>query len=230
MKGVLAQLSLVLVAMLIGVLGVGQLNSQARPTQISSLSAQELSTLIETLTARNRELRSGLADIREQLREYEVSGPQGQSALQVSREDLRRITAFGGLAPVDGQGIVMDVDGDLDAIALNDLINELRNAGAEAIAVDAVRITARSVAIEGPRSLQVDGVDIGRHFTLRAIGSPDGLLSAVQRPGGIISQLKLFISATIVVTPGGGGAASGERGFPAAGDRQADRMRSRCAS
>lgn len=200
MKGISAQLSLVIVAMLIGVLGVGQLNSQARPTQISSLSAQELSTLIETLTARNRELRSGLADIREQLREYEVSGPQGQSALQVSREDLRRITAFGGLAPVDGQGIVMDVDGDLDAIALNDLINELRNAGAEGIAVDAVRITARSVAIEGPRSLQVDGVDVGRHFTLRAIGSPDGLLSAVQRPGGIISQLKLFISATIVVT------------------------------
>lgn len=199
MRGTAAQLSLFAVALLIGVLGVGQLNSQARPTEISSLSAQELSTLIETLTARNRELRTGLADIREQLREYQVSGPQGQSALQVSREDLRRITAFGGLAPVDGQGIVMDVDGDLDAIALNDLINELRNAGAEAIAVDEVRITARSVAIEGPRALQVDGVDIGRRFTLRAIGSPDGLLSAMQRPGGIISQLKLFISATIVI-------------------------------
>lgn len=200
MRGTLAQVSLFAVALLIGLLGVGQLNSQARPAQLSSLSAQELSTLIETLTARNRELRTGLADIREQLREYQVSGPQGQSALQVSREDLRRITAFGGLAPVDGQGIVMDVDGDLDAIALNDLINELRNAGAEAIAVDAVRITARSVATEGPRSLQVDGVDIGRRFTLRAIGSPDGLLSAMQRPGGIITQLKLFISATIVVT------------------------------
>jgi uncharacterized protein YlxW (UPF0749 family) len=198
-RGIGTQLSLVVVAMLIGVLGVGQLNSQARPSEITSLSAQELSTLIETLIARNRELRTGLADIREQLREYEVSGPQGQSALQVSREDLRRITAFGGLAPVNGQGIVMTVDGDLDAIALNDLINELRNAGAEAIGVDAVRITARSVAIEGPRSLQVDGVDVGRSFTVRAIGSPDGLLSAMQRPGGIISQLKLFISATIVI-------------------------------
>jgi uncharacterized protein YlxW (UPF0749 family) len=199
MKGIAAQLSLFVVALLIGVLGVGQLNSQARPTEISSLSAQELSTLIETLTTRNRELRTGLADIREQLREYEVSGPQGQSALQVSREDLRRITAFGGLAAVDGQGIVMEVDGDLDAIALNDLINELRNAGAEAIAVDEVRITARSAATQGPRSLEIDGVDVGRSFTLRAIGSPDGLLSAMERPGGIISQLKLFISATILI-------------------------------
>jgi Uncharacterized protein conserved in bacteria len=199
MKGLGGQASLFVVAVLIGVLGVGQLNSQARPAEISSLSAQDLSTLIETLTTRNRELRTGLADIREQLREYQVSGPQSQSALQVSREDLRRITAFGGLAAVGGQGIVMDVDGDLDAIALNDLVNELRNAGAEAIAVDGVRITARSVAIQGPSSLQVDGVDVGRQFTLRAIGSPDGLLGAMQRPGGIISQLKLFISATIQI-------------------------------
>lgn len=199
MKTRVAQATLFAVAMLIGMLGVGQLNSQARPIEISRLSATELSTLIETLTARNRELRSGLADIRDQLRQYEVSGPRSESALQVSREDLRRITAFGGLAAVDGQGIVMDVNGNLDAIALNDLINELRNAGAEAIAVDAIRITARSVATEGPRAMELDGVEVGERFTLRAIGSPDGLLSAMERPGGIISQLKLFIRATIQI-------------------------------
>jgi uncharacterized protein YlxW (UPF0749 family) len=194
-----AQATLFAVAVLIGMLGVGQLNSQARPIEISALSATELSTLIETLTARNRELRSGLADIRDQLRQYEVSGPRSESALQVSREDLRRITAFGGLAAVDGQGIVMDVNGNLDAIALNDLINELRNAGAEAIAVDAIRVTARSVATEGPRAMELDGVEVGEQFTLRAIGSPDGLLGAMERPGGIISQLKLFIRATIQI-------------------------------
>jgi uncharacterized protein YlxW (UPF0749 family) len=194
-----AQATLFAVAMLIGMLGVGQLNSQARPIEISRLSATELSTLIETLTVANRELRSGLTDIRDQLRQYEVSGPRSDSALQVSREDLRRITAFGGLAAVDGQGIVMDVDGNLDAIALNDLINELRNAGAEAIAVDTIRITSRSVATEGPRAMELDGVEVGEQFTLRAIGSPDGLLGAMERPGGIISQLKLFIRATIQI-------------------------------
>jgi uncharacterized protein YlxW (UPF0749 family) len=199
MKSLLAQATMFAVSMLIGMLAVGQLNSQARPAEISRLSATELSTLIETLTTRNRELRSGLADIREQLRQYEVSGPQSASALQVSREDLRRITAFGGMAAVDGQGIVMEVDGDLDAIAVNDLVNELRNAGAEAIAIDGIRITARSVAIEGSRSIEVDGVEVGQQFTLRAIGSPDGLLGAMERPGGIISQLKLFIKATIQV-------------------------------
>jgi uncharacterized protein YlxW (UPF0749 family) len=197
--GVRAQMSLFAVALVVGLLGVGQLRSQARPTEISSLSAQELSTLIETLTARNSELRTGLADIGEQLREYRAAGTQGQSALGVSQEDLRRITAFAGLGGVDGQGIVMTVDGSLDPIALNDLVNELRNAGAEAIAVDEVRITASSVATQGPSSLQIDGVDVGKRFTLRAVGSPEGLMSAIERPGGIISQLKLVISATISI-------------------------------
>jgi uncharacterized protein YlxW (UPF0749 family) len=193
-----AQLSLFAVALLIGVLLVGQLRSQARPTEISSLPAQELSQLIDTLGDRNRELRTGLADLRETLREYRVAGSQGQSALDVTREDLRRITAFGGLAAVEGQGLMLEVEGALDAIALNDLVNELRNAAAEAIAVDGVRITHRSVAVQGPSSLLVDGVEIGTQFTISAIGDPDGLLTAMERPGGIIAQLEQFIQATIV--------------------------------
>jgi uncharacterized protein YlxW (UPF0749 family) len=192
-----AQLSLFAVALLIGVLLVGQLRSQARPTEISQLPAQELSQLIDTLGVRNRELRTGLADLRATLDEYRDSGTQGQSALNVTREDLRRITAFGGLAAVEGQGLVLDVDGSLDAIAVNDLLNELRNAGAEAIAIDDVRITHRSVAVQGPRSLVIDGVEIGQRFTISAIGSPDGLLTAMERPGGIIAQLEQFIQATI---------------------------------
>lgn len=193
-----AQLSLFAVALLIGVLLVGQLRSQARPTEIGQLPAQELSQLIDTLGERNRELRTGLSDLRGRLNEYRIAESQGQSALSVTREDLRRITAFGGMAPVEGQGLILEVDGSLDAIALNDLVNELRNAGAEAIAVDDVRITHRSVAVQGPRSLVIDGVEIGRAFTISAIGSPDGLLTAMARPGGIIAQLQQFIRATIV--------------------------------
>jgi uncharacterized protein YlxW (UPF0749 family) len=198
MRRRVAQISLFVVALLIGVLLVGQLRSQARPTEISSLPAQELSQLVDTLSERNRGDALALADLRETLREYRVAGSQGQSALDVSREDLRRITAFGGLAAVEGQGILLDVQGDLDAIALNDLLNELRNAGAEALAVDDIRITHRSVAVQGPNSLLIDGREIGTRFQLQAIGSPDGLLSTIERPGGIIAQLQQFIDASIV--------------------------------
>lgn len=194
-----AQASLFGVALLLGMLLVMQLRSQERQTELSSLSPQELSTLIETLSAGNSELRAGLTNLREQLREYRVAEAQGESALEVTREDLRRIAAFGGLLAVEGQGIELRVSGSLDAIALNDLIYELRNAGAEAIAVDEVRVHAASVAVQGPRALEMDGVEIGRAFTIRAVGDPDGLLAAMERPGGIISQLQLFVSAAIEV-------------------------------
>jgi uncharacterized protein YlxW (UPF0749 family) len=199
----LARLSLFLVAVVVGVLIVGQLRSQTRPQELTALSAQELSSLIETLSARNRELRAGLSETRDRLREYTLADARGSGAREVTEEDLARIAAFAGLLPVEGQGVEIEIDGALDAIAVNDLINELRNAGAEAIAVDDIRITARSVAVHGARAIEIDGQEVGRVFSIRAIGSPEGLMSSLQRPGGIISQLEQFVEATISLTPVG---------------------------
>ena len=117
------------------------------------------------------------------------------------------------------------MEGDLDAIALNDLLNELRNAGAEAMAVDQIRITARSVAVQGPTALLVDGVPVGRRFTLRAIGSPEGLLSTIERPGGIIPQLEQFIDASIVASQSDDLDAARHPGRPDAAGRAAGRLR-----
>ncbi len=197
----IAQLSLFAVALVIGILLVGQLRSQARPIELSSLSAQELSSLIESLTARNVELADGLAGLRETIREYERAEIQGQSTLVAAQQDLERIAAFGGLRAVEGQGIVVeiDIDGPFDPTAVNDLIYELRNAGAEALAVDDVRITASSVAVAGTSTIEIDGVPIDRTFSISAIGSPDGLRSAIERPGGILTLLQQSIDAVFTV-------------------------------
>jgi uncharacterized protein YlxW (UPF0749 family) len=191
----IAQLSLFAVALVIGILLVGQLRSQARPIELSSLSAQELSTLVETISNRNVELADGLADLRDQIRDYERAVIEGQSDLAISEEALQRIGGFGGLAAVEGQGIQLRIEGAFDATAVNDLIYELRNAGAEAIAVDEIRITAGSVAVLGARAITIDGVDIGTTFTVSAIGSPDGLRSAIERPGGLLTLLQQSINA-----------------------------------
>ncbi len=196
----IAQVSLFGVALIIGILLVGQLRSQARPIELSSLSAQELSTLVETISTRNVELAGGLADLREQIRDYERAEVQGQSDLVITDEALDRIAAFGGLNAVSGQGIVIEIDGSFDATAVNDLIYELRNAGAEAIAVDDIRITARSVAVLGSRAITIDDAEIGSSFTVSAIGSPDGLRSAIERPGGLLTLLEQSINARFALS------------------------------
>lgn len=197
MRSMGARLSLFVVALVIGLLLVGQIRSQARPRELASLSAQELSALIETLSTQNQRLSTGLSDLNDRLRSYRLSNTEGESSRTLGTEDLRRIAGFAGMLPVDGQGLLIRVDGALDAIAVNDLINELRNAGAEAIAIDNTRVTARSVAVQGARSLEIDGQPIARRFTVQAIGNPEALLAALQRPGGIISQLQQFVQATI---------------------------------
>ena len=195
----LAQLTLFAVAVVIGVMLVAQLRSQARPIELSSLSAQELSTLIETLAARNVELSDGLANLREQIRDYEVAELQGQSVLELTEENLEGLAAFAGLRAVEGQGILLRIDGAFTPAAVNDLIYELRNAGAEAIAVDDARITARSVAVQGTGAIEIDGVAIGQSFAMSAIGSPSGLRGAIERPGGILTLLQQSIEAVFIV-------------------------------
>jgi len=195
----IAQVSLFVVALVIGLLLVGQLRSQARPIELSNLSAQELSALIEQVNARNVELGDGLDELRTQIREYERASVEGQSDLEISEEALRGITAFGGIMGVQGQGISIMAEGSFDPIAVNDLIQELRNAGAEAIAIDDIRITAESVAVLGTSAIEIDGVPIGPTFELRAIGSPDGLKAAIERPGGILSLYEQSIDARFTV-------------------------------
>jgi uncharacterized protein YlxW (UPF0749 family) len=195
-----AQGSLFVVAMVIGLLLVGQLRSQARPIELSSLSPQDLSGLIEQLQAANVELGDGLDDLRAQIRDYERAAVEGQSDIVISEEALLGISAFGGLVGVEGQGIRILAEGSFDPIAINDLLHELRNAGAEAIAVDQIRITANSVAVLGTSAIEIDGVPIGPSFEVAAIGSPDGLQAAIERPGGILSLYEQSIDARFTVS------------------------------
>jgi uncharacterized protein YlxW (UPF0749 family) len=200
MSSRLAQLSLFAVALFIGALLVGQLRSQARPIELSSLSAQELSALIETLSAANVDLSDAAAARREQIRDYELAEIQGQSALDLTREDLEEIAAFAGLRPVEGQGISILLEGSYDTVAINDLVHELRNAGAEAISVGGARITAGSVAQTGTPEIEIDGVPLEGTVEILAIGSPQGLRAALERPGGYLAFLEQYIDARVTIT------------------------------
>jgi len=188
------------VALIIGLLLVGQLRSQARPIELSSLSAQELSALIEQVSSRNTELSEGLDELNTQIRDYERASVEGQSDTAISEEALLGIDAFGGLIGVEGQGIQIMAEGSFDPVAVNDLIHELRNAGAEAIAIDDIRITAQSVAVLGTSAIEIDGVPIGPSFEITAIGSPDGLKAAIERPGGILNLYEQSIDARFAVS------------------------------
>ena len=97
--------------------------------------------------------------------------------------------AYAGLDPVTGPGVTISVSGPIDGPALEALANELRNAGAEAIAVAGVRLVPGVVMTGAAGDVKVDGVPVDASFDIDAIGASEQLTGSLTRSGGIIAQL-----------------------------------------
>ena len=72
------------------------------------------------------------------------------------------------------------------------LVNELKNAGAEAISINDERIiNTTSITCDG-NVILVNGNKISSPFIIKAIGSQEALLGAIQRPGGFLEELERY--------------------------------------
>ena len=83
------------------------------------------------------------------------------------------------------QTIVHDVD-------ILEIINVLRNAGAEAISINGHRIIATSPISCIGTVIKINDEKVGAPYVISAIGNPESLESALNIPGGIISILEKF--------------------------------------
>jgi len=196
------RLTVTLVAALLGILVVGQWRGQAGVPGLSGLTATELTQLIANLTTGNDQLREEIGDLTRQEASLAAAIDRGGTTVNELNEDLARIRAWAGLTPVSGQGIAITVRGQIGGDGIEDLLNELRNAGAEAIAVDGVRIVMGVVVAGAPGELSVENSPLGEAFEVRAIGSPQILTGTLTRIGGVIAQIGAsYPDATLTVTP-----------------------------
>jgi uncharacterized protein YlxW (UPF0749 family) len=177
------------VAFILGVLIVVQIRSQAGDSGLAERSVQDLTQLVTNLNTRNDELRTEIGSLDRQLQGLQLGGANHTTSVNQIREDLGRIRAWAGLDPVAGRGVAITISGAIDGPALEDIINELRNAGAEAIAIEDVRVVAATVVGGSAGSLSVDDTALGGPFTVRAIGNPESLVGSLTRIGGIVAQL-----------------------------------------
>ena len=197
-----SRLAVAAVAGLLGVLVVGQLRGQAGVPGLSALTATELTQLIANLTTRNDQLRTEIAGLERQQANLEEARNRGETTVDELTSDLDRIRAWAGLTPVTGQGIAITVTGPIGGDGIEELLNELRNAGAEAIAVDGVRVVAGTVVAGAAGALSVENAALGDAFEIRAIGSPQILTGTLTRTGGVIAQVgATYPDARLTVTP-----------------------------
>jgi uncharacterized protein YlxW (UPF0749 family) len=197
-----SQVLVAAVAFILGLLVVVQLRSQAGGDRLAAMSSQDLTFLVTNLNQSNDDLRNQVATLERQLETLELSGTRGTSSVNEIRGDLARIRAWAGLDAVSGDGITITVRGPIPGAALEDLVNELRNAGAEAIAIGDVRVVAATVIGGTEGAVSVDDTALGDEFTVQAIGTPESMTGSLTRTGGIVAQFAAtYPGATLEVEP-----------------------------
>lgn len=98
-----------------------------------------------------------------------------------------------GITDVSGQGVIINVLDGADLIHQEDvviLIDELKNAGSQAICVNEQRITNSSYLYCDGTVILIDGEKIGNPFTIKAIGDSQTIYGALTRNKGYISTLQ----------------------------------------
>jgi uncharacterized protein YlxW (UPF0749 family) len=197
-----SQLTIAAVALVLGILVVIQLRSQAGPSGLAQLSSQDLTVLVANLNARNDQLRRETGMLESELTTLQANRSRGDASVDEITADLQKVRAYAGLDPVGGPGVTISIRGPIDGEGVEELINELRNAGAEAISVDGTRIVTGVVVAGAPGALSVENDAIGDTFEIRAIGSPQILTGTLTRTGGVIAQLgATYPDAQLTVTP-----------------------------
>ena len=197
-----SQLSIALVALILGVLLVVQLRSQNPGGGLEGLSAQELTDVVGNLNTRNEQLRTERAQLQAEVQQLAEAEARGENSVGQLQSDLLRIQAWSGLLAVSGPGVRLTVTGPIPGLAVEDLLNELRNAGAEALSVGGIRVVAGTVVAGSGGAVSVEGTPLGGTFEIAAIGNPPSLTGSLTRPGGMMAQLRATLpEVELVVTP-----------------------------
>ena len=138
-----------------------------------------------------------------ELEEQRRISTENNDELAKKEEEIKAGNKIIGLDEVTGPGITitlsdskLDINSVLDpnSLIVHDgdilsVINELKNAGAEAISINDQRMVPTTGIICGGNIIDINKEKVGAPFEIKAIGLPEQL-AGLNRPGGYLNKLK----------------------------------------
>jgi uncharacterized protein YlxW (UPF0749 family) len=180
-----------LVAVLLFVLGVAaatQIRLTRADNDFSGQRREDLVDLLDSLSSANDRARTQLDDLEETRTNLQSSSQRRAAAVEEGQKRLTVLGILSGTVPATGPGVTLtidDPDGSVTAATLLDGVEELRDAGAEAIEInDSVRVVASTWFTGGDGQVIVDGETIKPPYVIDAIGGSHTLSEAVIFRGG----------------------------------------------
>lgn len=179
-----------LVALLIGVGLVAVFRGQDTGEFLAAAREPDLVRLLDDLQARQTRLDGEI--LRLQAAEQRLRTGTTAEALQEAQQRADDLRVLAGTTAVRGPGIRLRVDGD-NAFFASDLLNtvqELRDAGAEAIEVNGRRVVVNTWFDDTANGISVSGSVVRAPFEVLAIGGPATMATAMRIPGGVVDTVE----------------------------------------
>ena len=177
--------------------------SVTRDQGLTDLRPEELVRILHDVDRRADRLEAEARTLAVERQRLENGDAGGAAAVSAARKRVDTLAILVGTVPAQGPGIriaVSDPDQAMEPTVVLDAVQELRDAGAEAIQVGAVRVVAATSVLAGPDGgVSVDGTPLGSSFTVLAIGDPTTMATAMAIPGGV-EQAVRGVGATITVS------------------------------
>src|SRR3954465_13610554 len=153
---------------------VTQVHATAKGGGLQAARVDALLGIFSDLDNRGDRLRAEIGDVQSREQRLRNGSGQNAAALREARDRLRVLGVLTGTVAARGPGVVLVVDdprGKVRADTLVDAIEELRDAGAEAMQLSGVRVVAdTSIVDAGGAGVVVDGHRVAPPYRLFARG------------------------------------------------------------
>lgn len=174
-------LAVSIIALALGFLFVVQLRSQAVVARtLASQDDTSVALLINDLNRANNQLIQQSAALTQQEAALQQALGGGGTDLKTIEKELTVLREVGGEVPVHGSGLEIHIDGTIMDFELQDLLNSLRNAGAEAFSLNGNRIVSNTPIQSKSQVLTVSGNTVRSPYVLTAIGDQEQLFAAAE--------------------------------------------------
>jgi uncharacterized protein YlxW (UPF0749 family) len=174
---------------LLGFAVVAQLRS-ADSDPLAGARETELVRILGDLDAQAERLSAEIAELEAAERQLQADSTD-EAALEQARQRTEVLGILAGTLPAAGPGVVVSLSGSaITAATLLDAVQELRDAGAEALEVGGVRVVATtSFTADDNGTLIVDGERLAGPVLIQAIGDAATMDAALRIPGGLVDAV-----------------------------------------
>ena len=166
---------------------------QTSEADLSGLSQAELVRIADAAGDRADALTQEASDLEGELAALESGSDTQAAALAAAERNAQVQGILAGRLPAVGPGVVVtvdDPDGRVRPSTLLNLLEELRNAGTEAVSLNDVRVVASTAFTGSAGRVAVDGQLLDAPYTWSAIGDPTTVATALEIPGGAAAAVR----------------------------------------